>query len=121
MVLNGIVTDVGTVIRDQRATRPDAQICYHSIKVDEADPQKFHIKVTHNVIFVPKNEGLADNDITYHNIAVKEKDLNVWNSGVIKTWWVVRWTPKGLLPIKPSVHVTGLLKLSPGKACRCSA
>ena len=37
VVLEGIVMDMGTVIRDQRATRPDAQICYHSIKVDEAD------------------------------------------------------------------------------------
>ena len=60
VVLNGIAMDVGTVIRYQRATRPDAQICYHSIKVDEADPQKLHIEVTHNVSFVPKNEGLAD-------------------------------------------------------------
>ena len=77
--------------------------------------------MTHNVIFVPKNEGLADKDINCHNIAVKEKYLNVWNSGVMKTLWVVRRTPKGLLPIKPSVHLTGLLKLSPGKACRCSA
>ena len=67
-----IAMDVGTVVRDQRATRPDAQICYHSIKVDEADPLKFHIEVTHNVIFVPKNEGLADKDINCHNIAVKE-------------------------------------------------
>ena len=38
-VLNGIVMDVGTVVRDQRAKKPDAQICYHSIKVDEADPR----------------------------------------------------------------------------------
>ena len=121
VVLNGIVMDVGTVIRDQRATRPDAQLCYHSIKVDEDDPLKFLIEATRNVIFVPKNEGLTDKDINCHNIAVKEKDMNVWNSGAMKTLWVVRWTPKGLLPIKPSVHLTGLLKLSPGKACHCSA
>ena len=39
VVLNGIVMDVGTVVRDQRAKKPDAQISYHSIKVDEADPR----------------------------------------------------------------------------------
>ena len=120
MVLNGIITDVGTVIRDRRVTRPDAQICYHSIKVDEADPQKFHIEVKHNVIFVPKNEELADRDINCHNTAAKE-ELKVWNTNVLKTLWAVRWAPKGLIPIKPSVHLTGFLKLSPGKACRCSA
>ena len=39
VVLNNIIMDVGTVVRDQRATKPDAQISYHSIKVDEADPR----------------------------------------------------------------------------------
>ncbi len=83
VVLNGIVMDVRTVIGDQRVTRPDAQICYHSIKVDEADLLKFHIEVTHNVIFVPKNEGLADKDINCHNIAAKG-ELKVWNTNVLK-------------------------------------
>ena len=108
VVHNGIVMDVGTVIRDQRAMRPDAQICYHSIKVDEADPLKFRIEVTHNVIFVPKNEGLADKDINCHKIGAKEEQ-KVWNADVMKTLWAVRWVPKGLMPIKPSVHLTGLL------------
>ena len=39
VVLNGIVTDVGTVVRDQRAKKPEAHICYDSIQVDEADPR----------------------------------------------------------------------------------
>ena len=120
VVLNGIVTDVGTVVRDQRAKKPDAQICYHGIKVDEADPQKFNIEVTHNVVFVPKNDELADKDINCHNIAAKEEP-KVWNTDVLKTLWVVRWTAKGLMPVKPTVHLTGSLTLLLGKACRCSA
>ena len=120
VVLNGIVMDVGTVVRDQRATKPDAQICYHSIKVDEADPQKFNIEVTHNVVFTPKNEGLADKDLYCHNIVTKE-ELKVWNTDVLKTLWVVRWTAKGLMPVKPVVHLNGSLNLLPGRACRCSA
>eukprot|EP00974_Lingulodinium_polyedra_P133773 11226928-Lingulodinium_polyedra.AAC.1 len=44
VVLNGIVMDVGKVVRGQRVKKPDAQTCYHSIKVDEADPQKFCIE-----------------------------------------------------------------------------
>ena len=118
VVLNGIVMDVGTVIRDQRATRPDAQLCYYSIKVDEADPLKFLIEATRNVIFVPKNEGLADKDINCHNIAAKE-ELKVWNTNVLKTLWVVRWATKGLMPVKPVVHLNGSLHLLPGRACRC--
>ena len=120
VVLNGIAMDVGTVARDQRVTRPDAQICYHSIKVDEADPLKFLIEATRNVIFVPKNEGLADNDINCHNIAAKE-ELKVWNTDVLKALWVVRWAAKGLMPVKPTVHLNGFLNHWHGRACRCSA
>ena len=120
VVLNGIVMDVGTVVKDQRLKKPDAQICYHSIKVDEADPQKFNIEVVHNVVFVPKNDGLADKDINCHNIAAKE-ELKVWNTDVLKTLWVVRWATKGLMPVKPVVHLNGSLHLLPGRACRCSA
>ena len=63
-------------------------------------PQKFNIEVVHNVVFVPKNEGLADKDINRHNIAAKE-DLKVRNTDVLKTLWVVRWTTNGLMPVKP--------------------
>ena len=118
VVLNGIVMEVGTVVKDQRSKKPDAQICYHSIKVDEADPQKFNIEVTHNVVFTPKNEGLADNDLNCHNIATKE-ELKVWNTDVLNTLWVVRWAAKGLMPVKPVVHLNGSLHLLPGRACRC--
>ena len=120
VVLNGIVMDVGTVVKDQRLKKPDAQICYHSIKVDEADPQKFNIEVVRNVVFAPKNDGLADKDINCHNIAAKE-ELTVWNTDVLKTLWVVRWATKGLMPVKPVVHLNGSLHLLPGRACRCSA
>ena len=120
VVLNGIVMDVGSVVREERKKRPDAQICYHSIKVDEADPQKFCIDLTHYVVFIPKAEGLADKDFNCNNIAVKE-ELKVWNTSVLHTLWVVRWTAKGLMPVKPTVHLTGSLTLLPGKACRCSA
>ena len=120
VVLNSVVMDVGTVVRDQRAKKPDAQICYHSIKVDEADPQKFNIEVTHNVVFVIRNDGLADKGINCHNIAAKEEP-KVWNTDVLNTLWVVRWAAKGLMPVKPVVHLNGTLNLLPGRACRCSA
>ena len=117
VVLNGIVMDVGTVVRDQRTKQPDAQICYQSINVDEADPQKFNIEVVRNVVFVPKNDGLADKDINCHDIAANE-ELKVWNTDVLKTLWVVRWAIKGIMPV---VHLNGSLHLLPGRACRCSA
>ena len=120
VVLNGIVMDVGTVVRDQRRRKPDAQICYHSIRVDEADPQKFNIEVMLNVVFVPKDDELADKDINCHNIAAKE-ELKVWNTDVLKTLWVVRWAAKGLMPVKPVVHLNGSRNLLPGRACCCSA
>ena len=120
VVLNGIVMDVGSVVRDQRAKKPDAQICYHSIKVDQAGPNNFNIEVTHNVVFLIKNDGLADKDLNCHNIASKE-ELKVWTSDVLKTLWVVRWAAKGLMPVKPVVHLNGSLNLLPGRACRCSA
>ena len=117
VVLNGIVMDVGAVVKDQRLKKPDAQICYHSIKVDAADPQKFNIEVVHNVVFVPKNDGLVGKDINCHNIAAKEV-FSAWNTDVLKTLWVVRWATKGLMPVKPVVHLNGSLHLLPGRARR---
>ena len=106
---------------NQRAKTPDAQNCYHSINADEADPpQKFNIEVTHDVVFVIKIEGVADKDINCHAIAAKE-ELNVWNTDVLNTLWVVRWAAKGLMPVKPVVHLNGSLNLLPGRACRSSA
>ncbi len=50
-----------------------------------------------------------------NNIACKEA-LNQWNSDVLMMVWVVRWTAKGLVPMKPTVHLRGELIFA-GWAC----
>ena len=119
VVFNGIVMDVGSVVREERKKRPDAQICYHSIKVDEADPQKFCIDLTHNVVFIPKAEGLADKGIYCHNLVVRE-ELSVWNTDVLNTLRAVRWAAKGRMLAMPSARVNVALASLPGRSWRCS-
>ena len=120
VVLNGIVMKVGKVIQDQRSKKPDSQICYHSIKTDESNPHMMSISTTHNIVFVLKEQEIEYKDLNQNNMAAKES-LEVWNSPLMKTIWVVRWAAKGFLPVKPVVHLTGYLTLLPGRACRCSA
>ena len=90
------------------------------MKVNESNPHTLSISATHNVVFVLKETEVEDKDLNQNNMGVKES-LAVWTSSFMKTMWVVRWAAKGLMPVKPVVHLTGSLTLLPGRACRCSA
>ena len=54
VVFNGVVTELGQVIADQRVKKPDCQVCYHTIAYSDAEPKKFNLKQTHKVFFFPK-------------------------------------------------------------------
>ena len=116
VVFNGAVTELGQVIADQRVKKPDCQVCYHTIAYSDAEPKKFNLKQSHKVSFFPKE---SDETINEHNIGKKEK-LEIWNSDKLAVMWVVRWTTKGLMCVKPVVHLKGSVTLPPGRACKCA-
>ena len=51
----------------------------------------------------------------------RKEPLTSWNPEIVQLRWQVRWTQKGLMPVKPVLHLTGSLALPAGHACRCSA
>ena len=56
---------------------------------------------------------------TANNIGFLEP-LASWNPEIVQLRWQVRWTAKGLMPVKPVLHLAGSLTLPAGHACRCS-
>jgi hypothetical protein len=116
VVFNNCVRSLQNVLSDQRETKPDAQICYHKTKIDEENPKTFTCSQTHRVAFTLSEAASAD--INHANIGAKESFPQWCASDVVSVLWVVRWTAKGLMPVKPVMHLTkGALVLPPGRCC----
>jgi hypothetical protein len=115
VVFNGLVTTLGKVVADERAKKPDAHVAYHTLTTDATNSQHFTLLTTHRVAFMHKeDEGVA---ISYGNIGTKE-DVNVWETKSTHVLWNVRWTAKGLMPVKPAIYLKGGdLVLAAGRAC----
>ena len=114
VVLNNQVLTLGTVLAAQRKQKADAQIVYHKITLDANKPQEFTLASTHRVTFQMKDMP-AEN--TIHNVAQKEP-VNHWTNQATEVLWAVRWTQKGLMPVRPAVHLKAPLVLPPGHACK---
>ena len=117
VVFNSAVVELSKVVADQRQKKPDAEVCYHNIKVDMTDPRTFTLSVSHRVAFFPKQE--EDKDVNVGNIGKKES-IQTWTAGSLILLWVVRWSAKGLMCVKPQLHLRGTLCLPPGRACDCT-
>ena len=119
VVFNGVMTMIGKVLFDERAKKPDASIAYHKLELNDADPKKFTLTQTHRVCFVPKDDA---KEISQHNLGNKFP-LTTWGtaSSTMVCLWHVRWSPKGLMPVKPAVHLVGELVLPAGRACLCTS
>ena len=127
VVLNGRLCSLGQVVADQRAKKPDCQICYHTLSPSDANPKQFSLKQTHRVAFhcQTKSEDSESkspsNEVNQGNVAAKEA-MKFWTSSpVFRTLWTVRWAAKGLMPVKPNVYLKGTVNLQPGRSLSCSA
>ena len=119
VVFNGVVQLLGKVVADQREKKPDATVCYHKLEALPEDPKEFSLTPEHKVAFYPAD---ADKDplITCTNFATKFTKAH-WEapSNSIAALWMVRWSAKGLMPVKPVVHLVGSATLPPGRALKC--
>ena len=116
VIFNGAVSPLSKIIAEQRQKKPDCQICYHKLAVDDTDPKKFALEQTHKVVFCPKEES---GEVNINSLAAKEA-LHSWNSSqCLEILWVVRWTAKGLMPVKPAVYLKGSVVLAVGRALKC--
>ena len=84
--VSGAVMTIRDALQQQRKTKPDANVCYHSVKAPEDNPNSFVLSATHCVAYIPSggtskqkkenaNPGDEDNGseggaVTANNVAL---------------------------------------------------
>ena len=117
VVFNDVVLELGKVVMDQREKKPDAQVCYHKIDIANEDPKTFTLTLEHNISCFPQDSDKGA-PTTCNNVATKFQTAT-WASNTLAMMWMVRWSTKGLMPVKPVVHLLGSVDFPPGRALRC--
>ena len=114
--LNNTTISVGKALARQHESKPDAKICYHTITIDTNDPSKMTFQQTHRIVFeneLDRNGKPAE--LSNANFAAKEEYQSWASSPAAQVIWAVRWTAKGLQPIKPVLVLQGSCVLAPGR------
>ena len=93
-------------------------VCYTCIYIpnlmcSRIRPKKITLTQTHRILFLPKDD--QGTEISAHSFGVK-CDYSYWGSDMSQVMWHVRWTQKGLMPVKPAVHLTNRVSLPAGRA-----
>ena len=118
VIINNVVQTLGKAVYDQRQTDPTAGVAYHKIAEDTANPKNFTLSTTHRVAFALKEEG-AESTQTANNIGLK-CPFPMWNCGCLFIVWHVRWTLKGLVPVKPAVLLKASVTLAAAESLHCN-
>jgi hypothetical protein len=118
VVYNNQLVTLGQVVNDQLHKKPDAEICYHKMTVSDESPKEFTLEQTHKIVFVTSKDDKDPNKLS--GIAAKEPTESYTSAPCLQLLWSVRWTTKGLMPVKPAVYLTGTIVMPPGRACDCT-
>ena len=123
VVFNGVVMPIGTVYLEKAKNEAKVKIAYHDVGTqDPHDPSQFPITMTHKVGFAfnydAEDKAGDDNKAT---MMAAKCEPSMWNTKVTRVLWQVRWTPKGLTPIKPSVYNLADITLLPGRCLKLDA
>ena len=51
IMVNGVTTSVGKAVAHYRKTKPDAQVRYHKVTVDQTNTEKMTLEATHHAVF----------------------------------------------------------------------
>jgi hypothetical protein len=110
--MNNTVMTLGDCYNEKAKHEANVKIAYHALSEHDAtDPAKFTVKMTHKIVFtsqMPSDEPKAG------AFAIK-LDEKSWNTNITHMLWQVRWTPKGLTPIKPAVYTLADINILPGR------
>lgn len=118
VVFNGQLATVGQIVNEQLVKKPEAEVCYHKMTVSDDKPKEFTLEQTHKIVFVAAKEDKDPNKLS--GIAGKEPTQSYTSAPCLQVLWSVRWTAKGLMPVKPAVYLTGTIVVPPGKALHCT-
>jgi len=117
VVFNGQLVTLGQVMNEQFAKKPDTEVCYHKLTCSENNPKEFTLEQTHNIMFSPVRE---EGDCKLGSVASREPVQSYKSAPCLRLLWTVRFTAKGLMPVKPGVYLTGSVLLPAGKALHCT-
>ena len=95
---------------------------YMQVLWGQASVNDFILQTSIKIAFIPKEE--ASEKITISNIAAKETRANIEGDTpdpLLRFLWQVRWSAKGLLPVKPTLHLMRSGSLPAGRALSCNA
>ena len=82
-----------------------------------SDPNDLTFTQTHRVCIVVEPIGDGEGT-TLQNIGAKTT-LSSFDNDCSQIYWIMRWSPKGLMPVKPVVYMKAGIALQPGTSCKC--
>ena len=131
--LNGQVMSISEVVHQHRARNPEAQVSYHKTTLVAETPGQYKFELTKVVAFIPadrkskpeasnaKKEDGEESTLAATNIAARESPGVFEGLHCCNLVWWVRWTVRGLQPIKPMIHLNKRLVLPVGQACQLTS
>jgi len=123
MLGNKLIT-VRKVVQEKKTTEPTAKLCYYNMEpVAGGSVGDCKLEKTHSVLFGMGETQVVDAAASTETMINRLGALipvNFWKSHCLGVFWVVKWTPTGLQPVRPLVCLTASVALPPGKALDCS-
>ena len=92
----------------------DAIINIRMIHNHNLQTSRSHHFLAHAVFYIKKDEVGGDEP---SQVSIGGKiPFNLWDTDVCCILWVVRWSSKGLIPVRPQVHLKSEVLLQTGRA-----
>ena len=117
---------LGTALAERRKSRPasTASVMYHDL-VDaptDDDPSRQTLSVKHDMVWRPDAGAPVKKEDNAHYTTMDHKHIagavptNLWRNGVTDIVWTVRWSLKGLTPVRPAVALVVATNVTASKA-----
>lgn len=115
---------VHQAVREKKTMEPTAKLCYYNMEPVAGGPVgAFNLQKTHAVLFGMVETQAVDSSAGAETVINRLGALipaNFWKNHCMGIFWVVKWTPSGLQPVRPLVCLSANVTLPPGKALDCS-
>eukprot|EP00435_Cladocopium_sp_Y103_P075831 s119_g66.t1 len=119
VILDGTFTTVGKIIKEKRALSPlEVKVLYHDLadKPKADDATFFELSTKHQVLFRPESAPVKEEQkgaeghvkLSYTSLAGCV-DTSVWQNLATEIVWSVRWTARGLSPVRPRLPESTVL------------
>ena len=123
---NGKLESLGEILQARETEKGKAAVCYHEVAVKAGEALgQYQITRKHEVYFKPNAKVLAEEDGTELKLQTGTSSFAalVPFTGFqkfqhVRVLWAVKWTLKGLMPVKPVVCLHAEVLLPPGKAMK---